>query len=36
MPRHLKIILLLGAIADPRFTWRERESFKREWKRAGW
>lgn len=36
MPRHLKIILLLGAIINPIQTWRYRKSFKREWKRGGW
>jgi hypothetical protein len=36
MPRHLRVILILGAIASPRDTWRHRVSFMREWKRGGW
>lgn len=36
MPKHLKFILLAGAICDPRWTWRNRDLFKIEWRRAAW
>ena len=36
MPRHLTVILLLGAVLKPRDAWKYRESFKREWKRGTW
>jgi len=36
MPRHLKVILLLGWIVHPVENWRIRDTFAREWRRAGW